>query len=1598
MRSSSHAYVQYYITYNCFQGRVSPIEAGLFTHREAQESAASRFDQVARDLDVRVAMSSATAQLLRDIEGKMTRIISPGVDINHFKPKLRIGVVGRTYATGRKGEDLVAAVQDIPGIEWCFTGEGWPGVSKFVPDDELPAFYRSLDYVLVPARNEGGPMCVLEALACGVEVIGPRVGWVSDFPHIEFELGNAESLRKVLIGLLEKRLALRRSVEALTWDAWAEEHDRLFRSLAPKEVFSQYNVNRADSLRAAIVVHGKESGTSLGGPSVRGPLTARVLSMNGIAADFHSGLSFGAENYDLVHAMNVWEPGDCMKVLDQAALAETATVLSPIYLDLSEHTAYSRQIPDILSRTLSPEIVLPAFDAVRRQLEANRAKSPLATEIYPGYYQAVHDIVSRANHVIYLSEDEKAKLERIGVSHPSTSIIRNCVTSNSFRDGSPEVFRAAYGLKDYILVTGRIEPRKNQATLAYALRDAPYPIVILGHVGNENYMKILKSVAGPNLHIIPRLEPGSEMLASAFAGARVFCLPSWSEGAPLAAIEAASAGCTMVLSNRSSEREYFGDLAYYCDPADPAGIREIVDTAYKQGRSEARSAKLKELVDAEFSLQKYADSTAIAYKTAVEGHRGNIKENSSEGRLFIDLTTLAHRDGPPSGIARTEDRLAVELAAQFPGKVGYIVWNSRFEKFIPVPLEALEAGHIRMFHGAGVASQISSPENGLCFSELDFKPGDRVVIFGGAWIRNPRYTRDLKILRNALGVPLITTIYDVIQWKFCDLFPEGIGNEFATNCSEIIKISDRILTCSECSRKDILEFAQVQGLPVPPVHVFRLGDETRSIDPDAEIQIDRISGLSTDKPFVLYVSALDARKNHRVLIDVWSRLIEKYGAKAPVLVFVGSKGWGSEPIVAAATKPKLTPFIHIMHGINDLTLDWLYKNCRFTVYPSLYEGWGLPIAESLNHGKFCIAANTGSIPEIAPEFVELLDPADFKGWYEAIEKFILHPDLVVQKEARIAGYSPVSWASTAGALAEKLFKVRSHGTRPVLTLGQPLKISSDSIFSQLSLGGFSSAEKNGSWTNGAAAMLGFQSSIVNGPSLLAIRATPFVGSDDVPRIVRIEISSPKSGASASHGITMHGGTQWIFVPLDQIISGEGTFVDVRINILNPAVPAMIKGATSTDQRQLGLKLHQIGVSSYYRLQVDHPVEFVDSRPAEVFLFACEDSTGSGNFASFRLISEVNMSVDVMLGERKVRQIDLLAGFACDVPVMVTGITRDITPTMPLRIVSQNVGSFRVSRAVLSNALPQKMMRRQKAPPQLTDAGNWFGKPIMLEVGDTISVAQRHDIRGAIDGDWLIGNEDHLWSGGSPSRLFVALGDNCQTGRRRLRMGLAGFIGAADEDGLVGVTVTLAGSDIAVRIPANGSITNVFLPINGSSSPLISIVLQADRAISPAEIGLSADQRRLSFMLSTIGLEDFAFQDMRLGEILFADKVNHLALSGSWYEAEVGGIWSSGFESSIRLSGAVSGARVLTVGYQIFVGLLADVNSSCGICVRINGIQIGYIDQKDPAPSIWQTEIPFEVGAEIVVSFSGPNGISPKEKGLSADTRPLSFQIQSIRLD
>jgi hypothetical protein len=143
--------LHYFIPYSKQPQDKPALSACFFTHQEEVEPAHSNFILQAKRADYCVSMSEKYTRVLQDNGVEKVRTIETGVDLESFDIRLQVGVVGRTYHTGRKGEDLVAQCMDLRNIQFLFTGSGWPGPSVELSDSELPGFFNKLDYLLVPS-------------------------------------------------------------------------------------------------------------------------------------------------------------------------------------------------------------------------------------------------------------------------------------------------------------------------------------------------------------------------------------------------------------------------------------------------------------------------------------------------------------------------------------------------------------------------------------------------------------------------------------------------------------------------------------------------------------------------------------------------------------------------------------------------------------------------------------------------------------------------------------------------------------------------------------------------------------------------------------------------------------------------------------------------------------------------------------------------------------------------------------------------------------------------------------------------------------------------------------------------------------------------------------------------------------------------------------------------------------------------------------------------------------------------------------------------------------------------------------------------------
>jgi glycosyltransferase involved in cell wall biosynthesis len=293
------------------------------------------------------------------------------------------------------------------------------------------------------------------------------------------------------------------------------------------------------------------------------------------------------------------------------------------------------------------------------------------------------------------------------------------------------------------------------------------------------------------------------------------------------------------------------------------------------------------------------------------------------------------------------------------------------------------------------------------------RSGDIIVSLGAGW-GIPGYMKSVAEAKRRYGIKFSIFVHDVLPIDYSPYFEPRHAAQFAKWLEEAIPVTDIVLTNSKYSRTSLIALAAKSGWRLPRIEVLQLGSGF------GDRPTNRGQTLaSLPARYVLFVSTIEIRKNHRLLVRVWQRLLERHGAdRVPALVFVGQIGWSFDDLLADLEASKhLNGKIILLQSLSDAQLQQAYRSCLFTVFPSLCEGWGLPIAESLAHGKFCVASNRTSIPEVGGSLVDYFDPANEEDALAKIERPLIEPGYLAARETQVqAEYRRRTWADCVHGL------------------------------------------------------------------------------------------------------------------------------------------------------------------------------------------------------------------------------------------------------------------------------------------------------------------------------------------------------------------------------------------------------------------------------------------------------------------------------------------------------------------------------------------------------------------------------------------------------
>lgn len=294
-------------------------------------------------------------------------------------------------------------------------------------------------------------------------------------------------------------------------------------------------------------------------------------------------------------------------------------------------------------------------------------------------------------------------------------------------------------------------------------------------------------------------------------------------------------------------------------------------------------------------------------------------------------------------------------------------------------------------------------------------PGD-IAVSTGTIYQQPDLLRAHARLKRA-GARLGAYIHDFIPLthpEFCDW---GLTDAFLKTMADALLHYDFALTVSEHVERELRRLLAQGGYPAIPVRAVPEA-HARAV-PAGVAEDDWTSAIAAvqGREFVLCVGTLSSHKNQALLLQIWQLLIRD-GIEPPMLVLIGRRGHNIIDMLSQlSTTNNIGGRVHILEGLTDSELQTLYCNCLFTMVPSFVEGWGLPVGESLAHGKVCIASDAASLPEVGGDFVLYIDPYNARGAASLVRRLLDDRAELRRLEARIRDeFHPRTWQEHGAAL------------------------------------------------------------------------------------------------------------------------------------------------------------------------------------------------------------------------------------------------------------------------------------------------------------------------------------------------------------------------------------------------------------------------------------------------------------------------------------------------------------------------------------------------------------------------------------------------------
>ena len=287
------------------------------------------------------------------------------------------------------------------------------------------------------------------------------------------------------------------------------------------------------------------------------------------------------------------------------------------------------------------------------------------------------------------------------------------------------------------------------------------------------------------------------------------------------------------------------------------------------------------------------------------------------------------------------------------------------------------------------------------------------------------------------GVPVVVSVHDVSFLEHPEYFPRVRAWQLQWTVRSTVKSAARILTGTEFSRKSILKVYGDLDEDKVVVVPNAAASEFRPISREsAAVTVRDMLSIST--PFLLAVGDLQPRKNHIGLIHAFARLVRAYPQLKHNLVLAGKPTWFADRVHEAARESGVSDRIQFCGFVTDSDLLQLYNACDLFVFPSFYEGFGLPALEAMACGRAVVCSNTTALPEVVDGAAILFDPYAVDQIVRALADLLLDAELRARMERLgLQRAAHFSWQKTAQRTLDVFHQVVERPAAATERVGRP---------------------------------------------------------------------------------------------------------------------------------------------------------------------------------------------------------------------------------------------------------------------------------------------------------------------------------------------------------------------------------------------------------------------------------------------------------------------------------------------------------------------------------------------------------------------------------